>query len=320
MKLKEIYQLGIKLAIEADPRGKKVIEADLKRLRDAYQKMEEREKLSFDEDSLTNPFADSRILNGDPNKEIKTIMVGIDMETPELLLAHELNKSGEKIDLVLAHHPEGRALLQLGEVMDVQYDVMTDVGVPINVAQKILAPRIAEIARSIHPLNFQRMIDAARFLGLTYACFHTITDNLVYRYLRDGLCKKKFRTVGDVLDELYKIPEYQMAAKGGNPPDIVVGDKKSMAGRIAPLEMTGGTNGPEDMYAKLSAAGVGTILSMHATDKHRKEAEKNHLNIIVCGHQASDSIGINLFLDRLEKKGVKILPVGMIRYNRIKKR
>jgi len=81
--------------------------------------------------------------------------------------------------------------------------------------------------------------------------------------------------------------------------------------------MTGGTGGSEDAYAKLAVAGVGTVIGMHIGEKHRKEAEKNHINVVIAGHMASDSLGINLLLDNLEKKGVEVAPcAGLIRVKR----
>ncbi|NLC37920.1 MAG: NGG1p interacting factor NIF3, partial [Clostridia bacterium] len=53
-------------------------------------------------------------------------------------------------------------------------------------------------------------------------------------------------------------------------------------------------------------AGVGTIVCMHMSEKHRKEAEKAHLNVVIAGHMASDSLGMNLFLDLLEERGIQI--------------
>ena len=71
----------------------------------------------------------------------------------------------------------------------------------------------------------------------------------------------------------------------------------------------------------MAAAGIGTIISMHQSEEHRKEAEKYHINVVIAGHISSDSIGMNLFLDELGKKGIKILPTsGLIRYSRNKKR
>jgi len=57
---------------------------------------------------------------------------------------------------------------------------------------------------------------------------------------------------------------------------------------------------------------------MHMTEKHRKQAEKNHINVVIAGHIASDSVGMNLLLDGLEEKGIEILPCsGLIRKRRI---
>jgi hypothetical protein len=42
--------------------------------------------------------------------------------------------------------------------------------------------------------------------------------------------------------------------------------------------------------------------------------------VVIAGHISSDSLGMNLFLDELEKKGIKIIPAaGLIRIPRIKK-
>ena len=56
---------------------------------------------------------------------------------------------------------------------------------------------------------------------------------------------------------------------------------------------------------------------MHIGEKHRKEAEKNHINVIVAGHMASDSLGMNLFLDELARRGLEIIPsAGLLRHER----
>ena len=58
---------------------------------------------------------------------------------------------------------------------------------------------------------------------------------------------------------------------------------------------------------------------MHITEKGFGEAKGSFLNVIIAGHIASDSFGLNLFLDELEKKGIKILPCsGFIRVSRAK--
>jgi putative NIF3 family GTP cyclohydrolase 1 type 2 len=139
---------------------------------------------------------------------------------------------------------------------------------------------------------------------------------MVNDYLTKLCDAKKPETVGDVMDILMEIPEYQESKMIHAGPKVVLGKEKNRAGKIL-IDMTGGTGGSEDAYAKLAIAGVGTIVGMHIGEKHRKEAEKNHINVIIAGHMASDSLGMNLLLDVLEKEGIEILTCsGMFRVKR----
>jgi hypothetical protein len=83
------------------------------------------------------------------------------------------------------------------------------------------------------------------------------------------------------------------------------------------LEMTGGTSGPVEVLEKYAAAGVGTLVDMHMGEEHRKKAAELKLNVVIAGHMASDSLGMNLVVDQFERLGVDILPVaGFIRVSR----
>lgn len=316
MKIREIYDLAVKLGMEADPRGIGMVRDVLDKEKKKYGEMKEEEKKDFDLESLTNPYSDTRILAGDPDTGIKRVLVGIDMEVGEVLLADRLSEKGRPIDLVLSHHPEGKAMAALHRVMHIQEDLLAQVGVPINVAEGIMSARIGEVKRTIMPLNHNRAVDAAKLLGFPLMCVHTPADNLVTSALQKAMEGKKPETVGDVVKILKEEPEYAEAAKNGAGPTVIVGAKDRRAGRIM-VDMTGGTSGSEDAYGKLSQAGVGTLIVMHMGEKHRKEAEKNHINVIIAGHMASDSMGMNLLLDRLESAGVEVIPcAGLIRHKR----
>ncbi len=58
-------------------------------------------------------------------------MVGIDIDGEELLLADKLGD----IDLVISHHPRGKALAGLDDVMDLQIEMLAHYGVPVNIAE-----------------------------------------------------------------------------------------------------------------------------------------------------------------------------------------
>ncbi|AEG14264.1 hypothetical protein Desku_0655 [Desulfofundulus kuznetsovii DSM 6115] len=316
MKIREIYELAIAKGMESDPRGLEAVQKFLAREKEKYEKMREDEKEEYDLERLVNPYDDTRVLVGDPEREVRRVLVGIDMEVGEVLLADRLGEKGRPVDLIISHHPEGKAMASLYQVMHLQEDVLARFGVPINVAEGIMSSRIAEVKRGILPLNHNRAVDAARILGLAFMSVHTAADNLVASYLQKLMDEKQPETLGDVLKLLKEQPEYREAIKYKAGPTIVVGARERRAGKIM-VDMTGGTSGSEDAYAKLAQAGVGTLLVMHMGEKHRKEAEKNHINVIIAGHMASDSLGMNLFLDELEARGVEIIPcAGLLRFSR----
>ena len=109
MTLKEIYLKAIKTGIDNDPRGRETVLKGLEVLEKEYSDMKPAEKDFFDTESLKNPYSDSRILNGDSDADIKNILVGIDIEVGEVVLADSLKNKGKGIDLIMAHHPEGTA-------------------------------------------------------------------------------------------------------------------------------------------------------------------------------------------------------------------
>ncbi len=323
MKLRKLIELAVDNAMDVDPRGRKSIEKQLKKLKDKFDKMEGKDKEYFDTERLWNPYPDSRIIAGTGDEDIETVMVGIDIETPEILLADRLRERGKKIDCILIHHPEGRALADLDKAMGLQVEVMTAVGVPVNHAEGQLRPRMDRIWRAIHADNLFRTERAAELLGFPAVCCHTVADNLVWNFVEKNICKKEFDSLDDIVNALREIPEYAHYAKKGNPPIIVNGSGSNRPGKVVATEFTGGTNGPEEFLAEQSRAGVGTILSMHVTEKTLDEAKKHNVNMIQCSHMASDAIGINLLLDELSKaeKNLSVIEAaGFIRIKRSSKR
>ncbi|MDP3041299.1 MAG: NGG1p interacting factor NIF3 [Candidatus Omnitrophota bacterium] len=246
-------------------------------------------------------FPDSAILFGDPGLEVKKIMVGIDIEVGDLLLADRIRQK-EGLDLVIAHHPEGKAYVGLHEVMRLQIDLLTQAGVAQSSAARLVEERMAEVERRVMPQNHTRPVDAARLLNLPFMNMHTPADNHVYRYL-EAIFKQKSsqpRLVEDVVKVLNTIAEYQIARKFNTGPRIILGNPKRPVGKIL-LEMTGGTEGSKDVFDKLYKAGVRTLVSMHLSEEHFKKVKDANLNVVIAGHISSDTLGLNLLLDNIEK-------------------
>lgn len=320
MTLQQFFRRAVDLGIEYDPRDRKEVERLLKKQKNAMDKADGAERELFDEERTWNPYSDCRIINGTGEETFRSIAVGIDIETPELLLLDRLRERGHTIDGVLIHHPEGRALADLEKVMPLQVDLLATVGVPVNHAEGLLRPRMDRIWRSIHADNLFRAERAAELLGIPAVVCHTITDNMVWAFMEKHICKKKYHDLGEILTAILAIPEYASYAKRGNPPIIVSGSKSGRPGKVCATEFTGGTNGPEEFFEAQARAGVGTVLSMHATEKSLEEAKKHHINIIQCSHMASDALGINLLLDAMQKHDPKLTVLELSGFIRVKRK
>jgi len=318
MKLRDLYKKAIEVGTANDPRGRDIVLKNLERRKKEFDELKPDEKESFDQESLHNPYSDSRILYGADDEEIKSILVGIDIDVGEIVLADSLRSKGRRIDLLLAHHPSGKAFADLYMVMQMQSDILNTFGVPIHVAEGLMDARIKEVERKLMPANHTRAVDAARILGIPFLCLHTATDNMVASYLQRLFDEKKPYFLSDVLDILKDIPEYKSAGIHSVGPKIVLGSKNRKAGKIF-VDMTGGTEGAKEIFESLTNSGVNTIVAMHISEDHRKEAEKKHMNVIVAGHISSDNLGLNLLIDEISKgDSLEILECsGFKRFSRL---
>ena len=318
MKLERFYKKAVEVGIANDLRGadeiKRILDDEAEKAKD----LKDEDRKFQDRYRLFNPFADTRVLCGDWGTDVHKVMVGIDIDTAELLLAKALNEAaGPKIDLIVGHHPMGSAQVQLFDVMKLQAKLLALHGVNISVAEQLMERRIGEIERRLLPINATREVDSARLLGLPLMCIHTAADNCVNTFLTRLFDKEKPARLKDVLKLLRAIPEYEKAAILQMAPKIVAGSENGSCGKIM-LDMTGGTEGAKDIYEKLAWSGVSTLVGMHYSEEHLANAKKANLNVIIAGHISSDVLGLNLLFDELEKEE-RFEFVGLSGFERIRR-
>ncbi len=289
MKLSHFYQQVIKFGKENDPRPKSEIKC----------------------------YEDTAILYGNGDTQVKKALVGIDIEVGELLLADRIRRNGG-LDLVISHHPEGPAYASLHKVMRLQVNLLKEMGVPLKVAQELLEERQREVERRIMPNNHNRAVDAARLLDLPFMCVHTPADNHVFTFLKKMMQKEKPKTLADIVDILMTIPEYRAAAADSLGPKIILGSPLRPAGKIL-IEMTGGTEGSREVYDKLQKRDVRTLICMHLSEEHFKKVKDVNLNVVIAGHISSDTLGLNLLLDNIEKEE-KLTILNCSGFRRIKRK
>jgi len=322
MNTQEIFDLAIKIGIKNDPRGEQEIKKLLKENKKEFGELSKKKQPEYDKDKFDNPYSDSKFLYGEKGKMVKRVLVGVDIDTDEVLLARELERMGKKIDLIIAHHPEGRALADLHEVMDLQTSVLASAGMPENIAEGIVREQLEDVSRKLAPVNHYKAVMSAQLLGIPIMNIHTPADNCVWNLVNKLIEKTKPRKVGEIIDALKEIPEYKKAVELGAGPVLFSGSEKNRCGKVVVSGMTGGTSGKgsEKIYERMSHYGIGTEIAMHIGDEDRNEAIKHYINIVIAGHIASDSLGLNIIMDELEKRGIEIVPCsGFIRFSRNKK-
>ncbi len=300
-KLDEIHSFAVEEGIKEDPRDEEKIEEELEKRKEKYEELEGKKKEHYDEDKLENPFDDSKVIYAG-DRDVEKIAVGIDIETQDLILIDRLNEKGEDIDAAFGHHPEGRALANLYEVMGLQVDTLEQAGIPVSQAEGIVRPRAEEVKKGVHASNHPRSPRTAELLDIPFMCLHTVCDNHAYQFMKNHLEEEEPETLEDVVDAILEVPEYEWSLKYDMGPEIFAGNGNNRAGKIEVLGFTGGTGLKDDLIDKMVESGIDTLIVMHAKKEQIKKAKEENINIISAGHMPSDSLGINLLLDKIQEE------------------
>ena len=233
-------------------------------------------------------------------KDIKKVLMGVDMDTAELMLAKQLG-----YDCVVSHHPRNTNA-DMPDLLDTHIRKLEELGVPRNKSQKLLEDRKTELSYNQHVSNTRRSESAAKLLNMPFICIHTPTDiiseAIVQKFLDRKFNSTPEATVQDVVETLEGIKEYKNSTRK---PVIRVGSKKSYAGRIYVL-MSGFTGPGSNILKEYFEAGVGTLVMMHIPEKDAKVLKEQGIgNVIIAGHMSSDSLGLNKLAREWAKKGVE---------------
>src|SRR6185295_5467907 len=104
MKIQDIHNLFTQMGMNNDFRGRDNVQKMLDGKRAKFNKLSAADQQDFDKETLENPYMDSGVYHVAEDKEIKRVLVGIDIGPAEMLLAKQLGN----IDAVISHHPIGK--------------------------------------------------------------------------------------------------------------------------------------------------------------------------------------------------------------------
>lgn len=301
MTLRELYEASIRLGMALDVRGEAALRQQLENVRREYEALPNWQQPYFDLERLHNPFGDVRIVHGPEDVELDTVLLGINIGVPELLLADRLRANGTRIDAVIAHHTHGIGVAPslVHDFMPVAIEFLAQEGVPRADAERCINGYIEEKWRDVE--DFHRIgPDTAQLLGFPLACIHTPADYYIGEGVRPVMAAARPKTVEDVVRALLTLPEVQSAARIGAGPRIMSGDGTWPVERML-LKFGGGYILPPDAYTLLGKAGVNTVVQIGCTPAHARAAQEANVAIVRVPHAACDNIGINLLLDDVER-------------------
>jgi hypothetical protein len=244
--------------------------------------------------------ADSGIFR--PRKEVKRILLGIDMEAADLGLAKD-----KGFDLVLAHHPLNWAAFL--DVMDRHESLMIGAGVPEERARRSAGENRASwetvVDRRHAGQVTEELSTLAEELDIGLMNIHLPCDELGRRILQENAdTLAPSARVAELIDRYGSLPEIEAAGEGVT---LVCGSTEAELGRTVVIHGAG-VNGGYPVANALFEAGVGTVVYIHlfSEEQEGRLRKEDKGNLILTGHYGSDSLGINPFVDELERRGMEI--------------
>src|SRR6185437_16148427 len=237
-----------------------------------------------------------------PGGRISHILMGIDVGAAELFMARQLGYHA-----VIAHHPAGYA----GPFWDVYHlhvGQMGAAGVPRDVAEEAVAARIEGFKAASQRENYDHAASVARLLETPFLNIHSPLDEVGRRIMQatvdEALAVNPAATVATLRAALLRLPEFAAAR---TQMQVALGGWDTPAGRVV-VSHGAYTNGGYRVARAYLTHGVDTLCCIHfpLEDAQRLAAEGVRGNILVMGHIAGDSVGINPYVARLRADGLEV--------------
>jgi putative NIF3 family GTP cyclohydrolase 1 type 2 len=239
-------------------------------------------------------------------ENIRKVLITVDVTTAELMLAQSIG-----CDAVIAHHPIGISSVNFHRVFDRHADYMIENGIPKDVAKDAVKKLKDRVEVRAHTNIYNQVVDAAKILKMPLLNIHQPCDEYMRRVVLEKIkSRKKIQDISDIIKSVREIPEFRNAVTR---PKVRYGSLKNEVHHWA-LVVAAGTNGGSSIAKLYYQYGISTVIYLHIdyTDLVKLKEEKIEGNLVVLGHLAGDSIGLNALADRLEAKGIDTVRMGII--------
>lgn len=238
-------------------------------------------------------------------KDISRVLLTIDVTISELLLARELG-----CDCVVAHHPLGQAYVNFSRVFNRHIDFMTEKGISRKRAKILVESLVDKVNIRTHSSVYNQIIDAAKLLNIPLMNIHQPLDEYMRQIIYNKIIQSHPKKIHDIVNFLEEIPEFHNAHTR-----IIVpyGNNNNDVGEWA-LVIAAGTNGGYKIAKEYFQHGISTVIYLHIDYNDLLKLRESSIsgNLIVLGHLAGDSVGMNGLSSELTKKGIDVIKLGIL--------
>ena len=239
-------------------------------------------------------------------KNIKKVMLMIDVSTADLMLAKNL-----VCDAVITHHPIGIAAINFYKVIDRHIDYMKENGISENTARTSILDLKKRIEIRNHTQIYSSIIDSAKILDMPLVNIHQPCDEYAKRVISKKIQNKNPNLVSELITSLEEIPEFR---KAETKIQVAYGQPGSYVGKWVAV-IAAGTNGGFHVAKNYFENGISTVLYFHIDYNDLIKLRESTIqgNLVILGHLAGDSIGMNALGDKLEAEGMEVVRKDIIR-------
>jgi DNA-binding protein len=188
---------------------------------------------------------------------------------------------------------------------------MVAVGISKKEAEKAVEKKLEDLEVEAHTRNYAQAVDVAKLLKMPYMNIHTPLDEVGKRIMSEKINSKitKNSKVKDVVSALKELREFKNAITDVK---IRLGKPENPAGKVV-VSHGAGTNGGYEIAKTYFKHGIGTVIYIHISPADLAKLKADRIgNLIVTGHVASDSVGINPLIRELEERDISVTRIGII--------
>ena len=238
-------------------------------------------------------------------ESICKVLFGIDINDNDLI---EAKRQG--YNLVISHHPPNRVFTErFCEDIENQIDLLVRHGVATDKAIAAVQPTLDLYRRWNENRDHKKIVSLAQKIGMPLMNIHQPCDELGRRYLQAIVEEIGVNaTIGDLIARFSQIPEIQ---ESDETVELVCGSLASPIGNAVVFHGVG-TNGGYTAATALFETGIKTVIYIHLFPHQESDREllikESKGNLILTGHYASDWIGVNILIRKLEESGITVTP------------